>query len=312
MASIRRWYAKFSQGVQGVADAPHPGRPRRQTPAKIQQVQQLLQAEPRRTVRELAAQTGLSTDCAHKLLKKDLTLKKKSAHWIPHLLTPAQKLRRVACAQAALTQMSRRGNVDHVVTADESWFYTWDPLNKQQNRAWLRRGQQRPQIPRIKQSTPKVMLVIFFDCYGLRIHREFIPNGLGVTGRLYLGMVQHMVQAVRCRRPLIYRQGRWGLLHDNSGAHRARPVVDFLHRLNIPIISHPGYSPDLSPPDYWLFARLKKFVRGTRHADVQLLQNSVDHEIQQIQPQEWSAAMDRYPVRLRRCIQAQGNYFERE
>ncbi len=311
VSSIRRWFVKFSQGRQQIQDAPRPGRPVHHTAARINQVSNLLAAEPWRTVRELAGHVQLLTNTTHRLLKQDLHVKKKSAHWIPHLLTAGQKLWRVACARAALTQMSRRGPVDHVVTCDESWFYTWDPMNKQQNKAWLTRGQKRPQVLCIEQATPKVMLIMFFDRFGL-VHREFVPNRVGVTGALYLGVVQRMVQAVRRRRPVIFRQGRWGLLQDNASAHRSRPVVQFLNRMNITWISHPGYSPDLSPPDYWLFAHLKKRIRGTLHANVQLLQNSIDQELAQIQPQEWSAAMDRYPVRLRCCIQAHGEYFERE
>lgn len=186
-------------------------------------------------------------------------MKKKSAHWIPHLLTTPQNLRHVTCARVALNQISRRGPVDHVICADEAWFYTWDPKNRQQNRAWLAPGAAKPTVVRIEQNTPKVMLVVFFDQFGL-VHREFIPNGLGVTGRLYLGVVQRMFRAVRRNRPQVFHAGRWGLLHDNAPSHYSRPVRDFLRARNITVVSHPGYSPDLNPPDYWLFSHLK--VRG--------------------------------------------------
>ncbi len=239
-SSIRRWFNKFAQGLHEIKDAPCPGRPIQRTPARINQVRTLLQADPCRTVWELAAQTNLSVNTSHRLLRKDLNMKKKCAHWIPHLLSAAQRLCCVTCAQVALNQMSRRGNVDHVICADEAWFYTWDPKNRQQNKVWLAPGQPKPDIVCIEQSTPKVMLVAFFDEFGL-VHREFIPNGLGMTGLLYLGMVQRMVHAVRRRRPQIFRAGHWGLLHDNAPARRSRAVVDFLHARNITIVHHPGF-----------------------------------------------------------------------
>ena len=74
----------------------------------------------------------------------------------------------------------------------------------------------------------------------------------------------------------------------------------------------PPYSPDLNPLDYWLFARLKAKVWGERFCDLVQLQNTLDQEIAQITPQEWGAAMDRLVPRLHRCIQAAGQYFERE
>jgi hypothetical protein len=47
-------------------------------------------------------------------------------------------------------------------------------------------------------------------------------------------------------------------LHDTPPAHKAASVCQFF-TLNIlqTFINHPLYSPDLSPPDYFLFPRLK-------------------------------------------------------
>ncbi len=72
------------------------------------------------------------------------------------------------------------------------------------------------------------------------------------------------------------------------------------------------YSPDLNPPDFWLLARLKKLVHGQLFPNVDVLRHTIDREMGQIPAVEWRQAMDRYVPRLRRCIAANGAYFERE
>ncbi len=46
----------------------------------------------------------------------------------------------------------------------------------------------------------------------------------------------------------------------NAPAHKTRIVTEFLQQHWIETMPHPGYPPDLSLLDYWLFARLKKMV----------------------------------------------------
>ncbi len=75
---------------------------------------------------------------------------------------------------------------------------------------------------------------------------------------------------------------------------------------------HPGYSPDLSPADYWIFRRIKSCLQGIRFDDVDSLLTALHNTISLIEPQEFTAAMDRYLPRLQKCIANNGNYFERE
>jgi transposase len=47
------------------------------------------------------------------------------------------------------------------------------------------------------------------------------------------------------------------LLHDNAPAHSSGFVSEFLTKQGIPMLSHPPYSPDLAPADFFLFPKLK-------------------------------------------------------
>lgn len=308
VSQVRRWFGAFSRGRVETADLPRPGQPLRRTAAKIQHVDTIVRQDRRQTVRQVAARSNLSFGCAHRTLKKDLLLKKKCAHWVPHRLTPQQRQRRVDRARAALRMLGRNGPVDHVVCGDESWFYCWDPASRRDNRQWLTTNAATPAVPVHEQSVQKVMLVIFFDWQGL-VYRCFVPQGQGINGALYLQILQNLRDAVRRRRPQVWRARHWGLLHDGAPAHRSFPVQTWLNNapVNLPQVPQPPYSPDLNPLDFWLFAKLKKLVRGELFPDTQQLMNTLDYHLGQIPQHEWAAAMDRYKPR---CIQAQGNYFE--
>ncbi|KAI6658811.1 Histone-lysine N-methyltransferase SETMAR-like [Oopsacas minuta] len=65
------------------------------------------------------------------------------------------------------------------------------------------------------------------------------------------------------RRP---KTGIRGLLlhHDNAFAHTAAKTLDFLAENSIQLVSHPPYSPDLVPCDFFLLLTIKDKIRGIR------------------------------------------------
>ncbi len=127
---------------------------------------------------------------------------------------------------------------------------------------------------------------------------------------MYLGIMQRLRRAIRRRRPIRWAANDWILQHDGAPAHRADPVVRFLRNNHTQILPHPPYSPDLAPSDYWLFARIKKSIKGRRFDDLDELCRQVDAVIDQIPVRDFEAAMDRMVVRWRQCVAALGDYFE--
>jgi hypothetical protein len=53
-------------------------------------------------------------------------------------------------------------------------------------------------------------------------------------------------------------KGEWFLHWDNAPVHTATVILEFLAKKRIKLLSHPPYSPDLTPADYILFPKLKK------------------------------------------------------
>jgi transposase len=53
-------------------------------------------------------------------------------------------------------------------------------------------------------------------------------------------------------------KGEWFLHWDNAPVHTAMVILEFLAKKRTKLLSHPPYSPDLTPADYLLLPKLKK------------------------------------------------------
>jgi hypothetical protein len=70
------------------------------------------------------------------------------------------------------------------------------------------------------------------------------------------------------------------------------------------------HSPDLSPPDYFLFPELKMKLKGLHFADVAEIQEAVTDKLKKVQKEEFSAAFQKLYEHAKTCIYANGAYFE--
>jgi hypothetical protein len=51
-------------------------------------------------------------------------------------------------------------------------------------------------------------------------------------------------------------------MHDSTRPRKAVSLKQFLANQEIPELNHPLYSPDLSPPDFILFPKIKFTLKG--------------------------------------------------
>jgi len=102
----------------------------------------------------------------------------------------------------------------------------------------------------------------------------------------------------------------WMLHHDSAPCHTAVSINEFLAEKSIPAILQPPYSPDLSPCDFFLFPRLKNHLKGRHFGTSDNIQKSVTEELEGIPAEAFQHCCEQWKQRLRRCVAAQGNYFE--
>jgi len=153
------------------------------------------------------------------------------------------------------------------------------------------------------------MLIIFFDSQGL-VHKEFVPVGKTVIAEFYKGVMECLLKCIQWVHLAVFCFQDFFLLHDNVPAYKATSVGQFFTPKNFTTLYHPLYSPDLSPPDYFLFPKLKMKSKGLYFANVAEIQEAITDELKKVQKEEFSAAFQKLYDHAKACIYASGAYFE--
>jgi hypothetical protein len=98
------------------------------------------------TLNKLARAHGVSKRTINLTLRHDLNLTKKSARWVPKLLTDEMKKERVRTSELFLAMVRCHSMLllDNIVTMDESAVSFHTPETKQQSMQWLLKGQPGP------------------------------------------------------------------------------------------------------------------------------------------------------------------------
>ncbi len=76
------------------------------------------------------------------------------------------------------------------------------------------------------------------------------------------------------------------------------------------MVSHPAYSPDLTPCDFAIFPHLKKQLRGIKFQNIQEVQNRVKLICRNTEPEVFFNAIRSMAIRWKKCVAANGDYFE--
>ncbi|GFU43986.1 mariner Mos1 transposase [Trichonephila clavipes] len=190
-------------------------------------------------------------------------MRRMSAKFVPRLLTEDQQFQRLATSSDLFQSESDDLEfMKHIITGDESWVYGYDPETKQQSSHWKTPGSPRPKKTRQVRSNLKVMLIVFFDAVGI-VHQEYTPQGQTVNKEFYLDVMRRLREAVRRTRPVLWPSSRWMLHHAGAPAHIANLVQQFLTKHGTIQVAHPPYSPHMSPPDFFLYPKIKNTLKRT-------------------------------------------------
>ena len=278
--------------------------------ANIQAVAELIEDDRRLTVREISEETGIPKTTIHDILVDDLQLKHVSARWVPHLLTDENRAERTRCAQEFFRMMRREpGFLQRIITADETWLHYVTPETKNQSKQWVPVDARSPTKARVSRSAKKTMAIVFFDSQGL-VYTHYVPQGQTVNSDYYCTVLDTLRDHIRRKRPNLVQIG-WFLHHDNARPHVSLLTREFLARRGIQVVSHPPYSPDLAPADFWLFPHVKSNIAGCRFDTFQDVKSAWEGVTTPMAPSEFAGAFDKWLQRWERCIERGGDYVEK-
>jgi histone-lysine N-methyltransferase SETMAR len=83
-----------------------------------------------------------------------------------------------------------------------------------------------------------------------------------------------------------------------------------LSDLGIQVLAHPPFSPDLSPTDYHLFKHLDSFLRNKQFDDQRAVENAFEDFVEALDPQFFTAGIEKSVDRWQKCVDAEGNNFD--
>jgi transposase len=100
------------------------------------------------------------------------------------------------------------------------------------------------------------------------------------------------------------------ILLDNARPHLGKDVRELLDGYSWEVLPHPPYSPDMSPPDFDLFPKLKINMRGVRFSTLEDLSASVTRCVRKLNcSRDLTRIMD-LPKRWDAVIRQKGDYTE--
>ncbi|UYV82496.1 hypothetical protein LAZ67_21002531 [Cordylochernes scorpioides] len=121
------------------------------------------------------------------------------------------------------------------------------------------------------------------------VHHEFLPQGRTVNKEYYLQVMRNFREAIRQKRPDLWKNKNWLLHHDNAPAHTSLLVRDLLAKNNTLMMPQPPYSPDLAPsrsPDLNSIEHVWDNL-GRRISSLQTSPRNT-HELETALTQEWA------------------------
>ncbi|KAG5313898.1 SETMR methyltransferase, partial [Acromyrmex insinuator] len=114
--TVKYWFREFRGGRNSTTDEIRSGRPSDAvTEENVKKIHEMVLADRKVKVRELADATKISTERTRHILGEILHMKKLSCRWVPRMLTPDQK--------HDLLMRNRADFWRRLVTVDKTWIH---------------------------------------------------------------------------------------------------------------------------------------------------------------------------------------------
>jgi hypothetical protein len=136
------------------------------------------------------------------VLHQDMGLEKKSARWVPELLSNKKKQQcfNVCTNLVAAVHCCSLTMVDSVVTMDETMVSYYTQKTKKQSQPWIKKGQPGPINAKVHASRTKQTLLAFFDSKGL-IYTHSVTRDASTNAIDIIKVLGIFTKQLRMKRP---------------------------------------------------------------------------------------------------------------
>ncbi len=174
--------------------------------------------------------------------------------------------------------------------------------------AWITGERQTPgHTPDLK-LCDYAMIVTFFDCRGI-ILKHWVPHRQIITAAYYIEVLK-MWWAIARKWPELWASHSWLLHYDNTTAHSASATWQFLMKTCTTVLEHCGYSPDLAPNDFFLYAKTKEVLKGADFQSKEVMKAVCEAVMNSLEETDFQECFQASKSRVEKCIRAGGEYIE--
>ena len=302
--NIRLIVEKF-EATGSVATAKKSGRPKTATNvAKAEEAIRRLEQSPQKSTRRLSAELEVSQSSVIRILHQ-----KKWKPYIPrllHALHDGDDDRRLQFCEEFLAKLHEEDTMlDNIWWSDEACFKLNGTINRHNCVYWAA-------------NNPRVTVEKEVNLPGVTVWAAISPFGIigpfffegSVTAEIYLDMLQTFFW------PRVQDQDCY-FQHDGAPPHYGRYVRQWLDE-NFPRkwigrrgpIEWPARSPDLTPPDFFLWGLMKDLVYREKPRTIQELKAQITAKFEEIDIELCRRVCRSVPARLQLCIDHEGGHFE--
>lgn len=302
--TIRALATKFDT-TGSIHDLPPPGRPATATSTEQRaNLEASIARSPQKSSRRLSAELGVSQQSILRMLQQ-----LKYRPYIPrlvHELCDGDQDKRVEFCEEFLQRLDEGDlDIDCVLWSDEATFKLNGTINRHNCVYW---AQDNPMVT-IGATAHSPGVCVWCGIWSKGIVGPFFFDGT-VNAQCYLAMLQQMLGPILHQQLLHYQ-------HDGAPAHYATSVRKWLDE-NLPDrwigrrgpLEWPARSPDLTPPDFFLWGILKDRVYASRPRTIDELKDKIRAEIAAVPVELCEKVCRSVPERLRRCIEVNGEQTE--
>ena len=150
------------------------------------------------------------------------------------------------------------------------------------------------------------MATAFWDAEGI-VLIDYLEHDSIITGTYYADMIGKCRAALKEKRRGKLRRGV--LFHqDNAPAHTSLQARTAIQNAGFELLHHP---PDLAPSDFYLFPKLKEFVKGWKFADDEDVIYTASGWLEDQDQEFFYSGIQALEKRWTKCISVGGDYFEK-
>ena len=100
-------------------------------------------------------------------------------------------------------------------------------------------------------------------------------------------------------------------MYDNAAAHTSQVAITAAAiECGFEILPHPSYSPDVASSDFYLYPKLKSYLRGTQYGSNEGVIEAVNEHLGDQERASYFEGIRKFEQRWAKCIALEGDYIE--